>query len=91
MAEYCPHAHACPFYQNWAEQTGSKRINIILTKKELLAFSGMISNYYCLALVSLNDKETGLQMGNSLKGQLLNPNEKEFRCSHITLLNRLED
>ena len=45
MAEYCPYFSACPFYQNWVEQTGEKRGDIILTKKELVAFSGMISRY----------------------------------------------
>ncbi len=86
MAEYCPHISTCPFYQNWAEQTNPKRVDVIIGEKR-----GTDVHYDCIALIALNDSETGkILISATLKSKLSNPNQRKFDCSNITLLNKLE-
>ena len=82
MAQYCPYAEKCPFHQNWAEQTKDRRLDVIVTE-------GEGSYYDCLALIALDDPETGIAMSDDLKYSLADP--KMRGCSHITLLNLLKN
>ena len=84
MAQYCPHIAICPFYQSWTEKTKDKRVDVI--------FNGKIDGrvyYDCLTLAVLSDFETGTPMTDELKNKLSDPKQREFECSHITLLNYL--
>ena len=84
MPEYCPFTSTCPFYQNWVELTDWKGVEVITVKD-----GEIITIYDCLALIYLNATHGKIKIGDSLKKKLSDPNAKEFRCSHITLLNKL--
>ncbi|MBM3228733.1 hypothetical protein FJZ20_02530 [Candidatus Pacearchaeota archaeon] len=84
MAQYCPHVTTCPFYQSWTEKTKDKRVDVIFNGER-----GGRAYYDCLALAVLSDFETGTPMTDELKNKLSDPKQREFKCSHITLLNRL--
>lgn len=95
MGEYCPFIASCPFYQNYIEQTKSKRVDVIMERIPLPLYPADIRFYNCLPLIKLrkdmflvqDDKK--IKIGNKLRGKLRKPKERNFSCSHITLLNRL--
>lgn len=84
MAQYCPYTETCPFYQNWVEQTKDRRVDVIVTERK-----GENIHHDCLTLISLDDPETGIPMGEKLESRLSDPGSSHFLCSHITLLNLL--
>ena len=83
MNQYCPHTATCPFYKTWSEHQ-DKRIDVVFDGGE---------EYECITLMVLNNSERRVPfpMSDELKNKLSNPEESDFACSHITLLNRLEN
>jgi len=75
MAEYCPHHATCPFYQNWVEQTGDRRTDVIVDG----SVPGLLL-YNCLTLIKGN-------ISDELKSRVSNPHQRNFDCSYIALLN----
>ncbi|MGA2130035.1 MAG: hypothetical protein ABSG05_00250 [Candidatus Pacearchaeota archaeon] len=87
-AQYCPHHSTCLFYQNFKHLTGNKRTDVIAQFQP----EGSNSTYYdCLALIFLKESKTGKAIDSELRDRISNPNGTVFNCSHITLLNRLQE
>lgn len=82
----CPHTETCPFYKNWKDQRApDRRVNVISKIGD--------SPFHCLVLGAVEDPATegGIPIENELKGRLSNPDERSFLCSHLTLLNLLDN
>jgi len=95
-AQYCPHHGTCPFYKNWTEKTGDKRTDVIIvTPTRAVTATGDLQGVYydCLTLMALDDPATegGITMTDELKSRLSNSDERDFDCSYLGLLNRLND
>ncbi len=82
---YCPHIETCPFYQNWKEEQ-DERIEVIMGDEKEGDFP-----YECIILTCLNNPERRepFPINNKLEKRLINSKQRNFECSHITLLNYL--
>ena len=85
MTQYCPHTATCPFYKTWSEQTKKREIDVIYIVK---CSNRETTDFNCLPLKDLYSRTI---TNEKLKDRLSNPEESDFACSHITLLNRLEN
>ncbi len=74
--QHCPNTARCPFYANGLDYTQDNRTDIIIrtmSKSEALIYS-------CLALIALDDAETGFPVGHELAEEL----SDSSRVSRIT-------
>ena len=87
MTQYCPHTATCPFYQNWVEYHDN-RIEVIMVNKKEENFP-----YECITLMLLNNlkRREPFPINDKLKKRLIDPERRDFECSHITLLNLLDN
>ena len=73
MREICPYAKICLVHENWEEQTGDKKIDIIVKETNQ-------HEYNCLALAALDDKETGIRYGFNIEERI--KDKTSLVCSH---------
>jgi hypothetical protein len=82
----CPYTETCPFYKNWKDQRApDRRVDVISKIGD--------SPFHCLVLGAVEDPATegGIPIMPELGNRLSNSNERSFFCSHIKLLNLLDD
>ena len=81
----CPHIKNCVLYQNLLERGRDDRLGVILPKEE---------GYDCLALIATQDppSEERVSVDEDLQKRLPENNKTmNYQCSHIKMLNLLED
>ena len=81
----CPYTEPCPFYKNWIEQGREGRVNVISKFGD--------GKYNCLVLTAIQDPATegGIPIGENLRSKLSNSDRISLECSHIELLNLLNN
>jgi hypothetical protein len=78
MTQYCPYTETCAFYPEWEKRTKKYgRKDVIVIKEDSV---GAVEYYNCLPLMDLCDSEMGIPMIDE---------QRNFTCSHLTLLNLL--
>ena len=80
---YCPHTETCPFYQNLKIYAKKSKSDIIVEER----IGEEHFRYNCLALIAIDDAETGIPMNDFLKLRLSDSENKKQRCSHLEILN----
>ena len=80
---FCPLAKTCDFYENWVDQTGNQRLDVI---------HGSGSSYSCLAITGIQDPtaEGGIEISPDVQARLpANQREiNQLNCGFIELLNK---
>lgn len=81
----CPHIENCVLYKNLSKKGNDNRLGVIFPKEK---------GYDCLALIATQDpsSEGGVSIDEDLQKRLPENNRTmNYECSHIKLLNLLEE